>query len=366
MSILHVFSTLNLGGPQKRLLDLLETDFGRDHKHFLIAMDQHYEALERLPKNVDYEIIKGDLGGPFLTRVLGYQEILKRVQPDLLLTYNWGAIEWGLANYFKLAKRHIHFEDGFGPEEKDKRLFRRNLFRRFVLRRADGVIVPSKILENIAKEEWKIKASQLHYIPNGIDLSLYLDKKQARQRLQKEFGISKDAILFGTIARLRPEKNLQRMIEAFAMVKEASDHKYLLIMGSGSEEKALKAKVNDMGLQKQIIFTGNIDKPDHYLPGLDAFVLSSDTEQMPYSVVEAMASALPILSVDAGDVKNMVSDVNKSYICKEKSSEALAALMDIFLRNKVQFMKIGQANLKKAQDFSIDAMAMLHKKAYLG
>jgi glycosyltransferase involved in cell wall biosynthesis len=363
MSILHIFSTLNLGGPQKRLLDLLGSDFGKDHKHFFIAMDRKYEALKAIPDHVDFEILKNHSSGSFFSHILSYRKTLKKIQPDLLLTYNWGAIEWGFANFFKIAGRHIHLEDGFGPEEKDKRLLRRNLFRCFVLKRADGVIVPSRVLEKIAKDEWKIDASKLHYIPNGIDLALYKDKSSARLRLQQEFGIPENAALFGTIAGLRPEKNLSRMIEAFAAVK-SSWAKYLLIMGAGPEEAALKAKVNDMGLEKQITFTGHIDKPSDYLPGLDAFVLSSDTEQMPYSVVEAMASSLPILSVDVGDVKEMVSEENKGYICKVKSAEALSGIMNIFLTNRELFMKVGQANLKKAQDFSVKQMVKKHMKVY--
>ena len=93
--------------------------------------------------------------------------------PDLLLTYNWGAIEWALANSLFGLCRHIHFEDGFGPEETDKRLWRRSMLRRLALMRTSTIVVPSRNLEGIAQREWHLPTTRLRYIPNGIDADAF-------------------------------------------------------------------------------------------------------------------------------------------------------------------------------------------------
>src|SRR5262249_56226371 len=94
---------------------------------------------------------------------------LRRTGPDLLLTYNWGSIEWAATNRLWRVAPHIHFESGFGPEEAHRQIPRRALARRFALRRAQRVVVPSHNLVRIATEIWRLDTRQVAYVPNGVD-----------------------------------------------------------------------------------------------------------------------------------------------------------------------------------------------------
>ena len=117
--LLHVFSTFAVGGPQMRFVTLAEA-FGARYRHVVMAMDGDYACASRLPPGLDVcceqiEVVKGAT----LANVRRFRRRLREIAPDVLVTYNWGAIEWAMANIPRLV-RHIHVEDGFGPEERTR------------------------------------------------------------------------------------------------------------------------------------------------------------------------------------------------------------------------------------------------------
>ena len=159
-----------MGGAQVRFAALAKR-FGGAWRHAIVAMDGNTACRERLRPDLDvtFPVValrKGDTVG----NLRRCRRALLDLRPDVLVTYNWGAIEWAMANLL-VRQRHIHVEDGFGPEERVRQLPRRAWTRRLVLRRAT-VVVPSRTLERIAREVWRLPRVQ--YIPNGIDLTRFL------------------------------------------------------------------------------------------------------------------------------------------------------------------------------------------------
>src|SRR5262249_2735888 len=154
-----------VGGPQVRFAQIAN-HFGGRYRHLIVAMDQTYDARALLAGDVEYEIGKAAFEkGRTLRNTWLFRRTLAKWSPDLLITYNWGAMEWALANYFQVCP-HIHIEDGFGPEEARGQLARRVLFRRFVLARANRLVLPSRTLSSIAETVWRLSPRQLAYIPN--------------------------------------------------------------------------------------------------------------------------------------------------------------------------------------------------------
>ena len=168
--IFHVIPSFAHGGVPIRISNLMN-HFGTQARHSLLSTQPHYTCKSRLNKEVDFSIpeIEGADKGNILQRIREYRKILVTMKPDLLLTYHWGATEWALANGLNPVCRHFHLESGFGPEEAQGTLTRRNWFRRLALRNIEGIVVPSHTLINICKTDWKIPGSKIHYIPNGVD-----------------------------------------------------------------------------------------------------------------------------------------------------------------------------------------------------
>lgn len=366
--ILHVFSTLKLGGPQKRLIDLLHDPALGSHHHLFICVEPKCEIETYFPEGLRYTIIPFQ---PFLflpQRYVQMRKVLKELQPDVLLTYNWGAIEWGLANFPEIVPHYIHLEDGFGPDEQSSLKLHRTLFRRLVFTLAlDDLIVPSQTLAQIADAYWNVTPPMLHYIPNGIDPKPYQQKKTARRALLEKLGLRDESLfLYGSIARLRKEKNFPKMIEVFDKLQVDDPKARLVIMGSGPEEDRLKALVATKNLTDKIFFMGHLNEPGKYLPGLDMFFLTSDTEQMPYSIVEAMASRVPIVSTNVGDVQSMLCAENAAYIAPKTDKAAFVKKVKLLREDKAQQARLSELNAEKVKnEYLLETMREAHRRVYL-
>jgi glycosyltransferase involved in cell wall biosynthesis len=335
--LLHVFATFAVGGPQVRFAALANW-FGQSYRHLVIAMDGNYACAGRIDAGltVSYPPVAVAKGSTF-GNVCRFRGLLGTFAPDVLVTYNWGAIEWAMANVPRRA-RHIHIEDGFGPEERDGQIRRRVLTRRLVLARST-VVLPSRSLERIATEIWRLDPRRVHYVPNGIDLSRFTAREDRAIRVG-------DELIVGTVAALRAEKNLARLLRAFRLVADTIPAR-LVIVGDGPQRAMLETQARDMGLGTRVRFVGHVDEPAPFYADFDVFALSSDTEQMPLTVIEAMAAGLPIAATDVGDVRAMVAGENERYIT-DLDDVSLADAMTALLRHPGLRGRLGAANRAKA------------------
>lgn len=315
--LLHAFSTFQLGGPQARFVELANA-FGPMFRHTIVAMDNCFHAGERLNNSVDWAPMPLDIvkGGALANRGL-FRQVLQRVQPDLLISYNWGAIEWAAANLPRMCHQ-IHVEDGFGPEEAKRQLPRRVWMRRALLGWARvPVVVASRQLERMALDTWRLPANHVSFIANGVPVP-----QQVRPPRQLSVGAT---ICIGTIAGLRPEKNIARLINAFARVRAAVPAR-LIVVGGGPLLPELRQLAQTIGLINDVEFTGYLNNPGERLQDFDLFALSSDTEQLPLALLEAMALGLPVVSTAVGDVPTVLADVSPDNVC-EPDDDAFAQLM---------------------------------------
>jgi len=107
---------------------------------------------------------------------------------------------------------HCHFEDGFGPDEAERPLWRRGVLRRVALARTEAVVVPSHSLEAIALRRWRLPESRVLYLPNGIEVGSFRQCAVGAP----PFPRGDNDTVVGAVAPLRPEKNLGRLLNAFA------------------------------------------------------------------------------------------------------------------------------------------------------
>lgn len=343
--IFHVIPSFAHGGVPIRMATLMN-HFGSKAHHSLLSTDHIYTCSSRLNENVTFKIQNiGDAdNGNILKRLWNYRKFLGKMKPDLLLTYHWGATEWALANSFRPICPHFHLESGFGPEEAEGTLPRRNYFRRLALRNIAGIVVPSHTLTAICKSDWKIPAHKIHYIPNGVDCALYA--AAPRGGIIPEFRKQDSEIVIGTMTPLRAEKNLPRLVNSFhSLTLACPDQKFsLIIMGEGNERIRLEKMIAEIGLQEDIYLPGHIDDPARALGWLDIYAISSDTEQMPNALNQAMAASLPVVGLDVGDVKFMMHDQNKPFIVAAGDHNAFTKAMTALATNGELRKKIGQIN----------------------
>lgn len=333
--VLHVFPSFAVGGAQVRFA-MLANRFGSEWSHLVASLDGNTGCRERLDPKLDLRFLdvpRSD-GRPFAA-IRTAAGILQRLRPALLVTSNWGSMGWVFANLLR-GVPHIHTEDGFGSEERYRQLRRRVLARRLALRRSQ-IVVPSQTLLRLAAEQWRLPPAHLHYIPNGIDLDRFF-KTTA-------FAAREGPPVIGVMAALRPEKNIRRLLRAFRLLQQPAQ---LLVAGDGQERGDLEQVVTSLGLGEQVRFLGHVADQAAFYRSLDLLVLTSDTEQMPLCILEAMAAALPVVATDVGDVRSMVSAENASFVTPA-DDRRLAEAMDRLLSDSALRRQVGDANRRRAE-----------------
>jgi glycosyltransferase involved in cell wall biosynthesis len=344
---LHVFPTFAVGGAQRRFAQLAN-HFGDRYRHTVIALDGRTEARQLIDPGVSLRVVAADRAlrarRGLLRALRDYRRQLHELAPDLLLTYNWGAVEWCLAQRWAPPVGHIHFEDGFGPEESPERQLRRRvLMRRIALGGASRVVVPSRTLERLAIEWWRLAPWRVLYVPNGIEADRFAVpvSPAIAQRLQ---GATAHRLV-GAVGALRREKNFARLIRAAGSLSQECEIG-LVIVGEGPERAALEATARQYPTLP-FRLPGAIYGPQDYMGAFDVFALSSDTEQMPYVLLEAMAASRAVVATDVGDVKAMVAEENRPFIVARDDERGFALALKALLDDAELRRHLGARNRAK-------------------
>lgn len=317
-----------------RLATILRTLPG-NWRHTVLALDGVYSALEAVPWPANVTpAFDGEAGGRavhgeggLVKRVRAMRGWIKAFGADLVITNNWGSIEWALAVRTLRRVGLIHTESGFGADEAFQLNAKRGLFRRFVLPGADAVLLCSQTLVAIAREQWRLPFSKVHFVPDGIDLDRFASGETKPLDLPFR-GASEAPIVIGCVAPLRPEKNLTALLDAFHMASQQYPQLALAIAGDGGERSALEAHARNLPCANRIQFCGFVPEIERFLAAVDMCALSSDTEQLPNSILQAMCAGLPIAAFDVGDIAHMVAPPNRPFIVPRRD---IAALSDAFL-----------------------------------
>ncbi len=328
---LHVFATFAIGGPQVRAAKLMGMTAG-SVRHKIIAMDGRTDCLDKVPEGVEVEVLQPPRGG-LLSRLRQMRQTIRELKPDLLLTYNWGAIEWLLSVRFFGGCPIVHHEDGFGPEETERFLRRRIYARRFAFGAVRTVIVPSRTLLAVAEAHWRIPPERLVYLPNGVDCERFTPKPA-----------STDDFVIGLVGGVRPEKNQALAVEALALMKQPAR---LRIVGDGPDLKSLRALAVERKLSDRIDFVGAVVDTAPCYQDFNAFLISSRTEQMPIAMLEAMASGLPVVGTDVGDVEDMLTPSNRRFVVPRGDAQALAQALDELASDASLCADLGEANRER-------------------
>ncbi|HEY4042987.1 MAG TPA: glycosyltransferase [Rhodopila sp.] len=349
--VVHVFPSFAVGGAQVRFA-AIANHFGAEFRHVIVALDGDLACRQRLSPNLEAAFPQvASKQNATLSNAWQFRRLLHDWNPDLLVTCNWGAIEFALANIIPVT-RHLHVEDGFGPEESAAQIPRRVLLRRLALRHTP-VVVPSHSLFRIASEVWKLPSRTIRHVPNGIDLARFVPAPGRRKT---------GGPVIGTVAALRKEKNIPRLLRAIAALPAGR----LVIVGDGPERPALEALTAELGIAGRVRFAGYHRDTAPCFAEFDVFALSSDTEQMPLSVIEAMASGLPVVSTAVGDVRLMLSEHNAPFVVPLDDT-ALADALAALSRDPDTRDQIGAANLAKARrEFDQAAMFATHGALWRG
>jgi glycosyltransferase involved in cell wall biosynthesis len=351
-TLLFITPGFGVGGAQVRTTQIINA-LGPDYRYQILALNGNTRAGDRIDPSIpiNWLNLRGtENPAKMLLRLV---RLVRECRPDLVLSFNWGSIDAVLATVLAGICPVIHTEDGLNEDEALRQKRRRIWFRRLVLPHAHRVIAPSKVLEGMMRDSWHLPSERIQYLPNGVDTEKFKPQVQTGARSR---------IVVGTVGTLTAVKQQDRLIEVAARLKDVVPMK-LVLVGDGPDRRRLENQARALGCDPVIEFWGHQQDTSEIYRQFDIFVLSSGTEQMPLSVLEAMASGLPVVSTNVGDVRQMVSEANRPHIVNtmaEFDSALVTMIRDSGLRRR-----LGQANRARCvREFGLQRMCETYASLY--
>ena len=347
--VVHVLHAFGFGGLEKGIATLIR-QASPDFEHVILCLARTGESASLLPAGTQVlELHKqeGTSAGFFVQLA----RKLRALKPDVIHTRNWGGMDGIIAaNLGGMRGRVVQGEHGWGMEDAYGQSAKRVWIRRVLSLGVKEYTCVSKQIEAWLQDQVRVLCP-LTQIYNGIDTSIFSPEgKQAD--LRQELGLAHETTLIACVGRLDPIKNHAGLIQAFHQVRQTFPESALLIVGGGPEGERLEA------LQTPGVYFlgGRYDIPD-VLRAVDVFALASFNEGISNTILEAMATGLPVVSTAAGGTPELISHEHNGLLAKPGAVEPLASHLLYYLQNPELRAEHGRRNRSIARErFSIEAM----------
>lgn len=235
---------------------------------------------------------------------------------------NSSAITLDIANKHGLHTiAHSHASsNGFGPGAWIRDFTHRNLYR----------IAEYRFACSEKAGKWLYRGmAPFTVVKNGINSTLFDYSLDNRLEIRKEFGIQPDTVVLGTVGRLSKEKNQSFLLELFANYKKTNQNSILIITGDGPLLTQLKAKASQLGVMDSVIFSGVRTDVEKILCAMDIFILPSQYEGFPVTLVEAQCTGLPCLISDAITSEVKLTDLITENSLSDSIEEWISSINEV-------------------------------------
>jgi len=228
--------------------------------------------------------------------------------------------------------------------------------RRKYVKNVDAVIAISEEVRKVLIAGG-VPESLIEVVPSGIDFAPFREVKE-RDFLRREFGFAPDDFLVGIVAQLEDHKGHADLINAAKVLKDHAPKVKIVIVGEGSLRMDLDRQTHDLCVDDVVYFLGFREDIPRILASIDLFVLSSRTEGLGSSLMDAMASRLPIVATQAGGIPEVVIHRETGLLVPPRDPQALAqAILKLYL-DKALASRLAQRGFEVVhQKFSAEAMA---------
>jgi len=226
-------------------------------------------------------------------------------------------------------------------------------------------VIPVAIAREVADSIRRVYGiDEFPLIPNGIPVDAFRCSSIDRERWRNKEGFMPTEILFVCVAWLRPEKNPVLLLEAFRRGPASDPRAHLLLVGTGALRSELERQIGASGLQGRVHLLGKRADVPEILNAADVFVLSSDYEGNPLSVMEAMAAGKPMICTAVGGVPELVED-GCGLLVPPRDAQALSKAMSHMLENPNARKSMGEKSARRAvEHFDLRAMTEAYENLY--
>ena len=229
------------------------------------------------------------------------------------------------------------------------------------MRKCQHIVIPSESMRSILVNDYGL-VDRFTVIPTGIDIAPY--KRADGAALRSERGWNDDKVII-SVGRLAEEKNWVTLLQAFVLAQKSHPNIRLVLLGDGPQAEALRQLVGELGITERVTFTGNVPFNDvpNYFKAADLFAFASITETQGLVTLEAMASGLPVVAVDASGTRDILEDGKQGFLVQNDASD-LASGITRLIENPGLTSRFKSAALRKSYTYDNKRLARKMLKVY--
>lgn len=367
LKILHVIDNLALGGTQRLMLDLLGELHRRGFSQRLVVMSHASRTYAGYQPAVDPEYLnqEDDYRRPAAvwrcSKAL--RRHIKRWSPDIVHSYLWLSNFIGVLATRGTRARHLwHIVDrrSWQASRRLRHRLRRLALRLLLVGSRTRFMAVSESARQYACEHMRWKPEHIRVAYNSIDASRFVADRAQRAGLQNHTPV------IGVAGRLVEEKGHRYLFEAAAILRNSGHVSRLLITGNGPDRETLGELASQLNIESSVEFLGEVPDMPSFYRRLDLFVVPSiHSEGLPTTILEAMASGIPVVVTDVGGATEAVRDDEEGLVVPPRNPSALAAAIQALLESPDRANRLAeQARRRVAEMFSLEAMTDAVLRAY--
>ncbi|MBL9093652.1 MAG: glycosyltransferase [Planctomycetaceae bacterium] len=362
ITVCHVLHNLTVGGAE-----LLAAEIARQlHPRFrfvFACIDRRGELADRLEAEGFTVHAMHRRPGFDWRCVRRLAEVLRRENVSVVNAHQYAPFFYSAMSRFGGPQVPILFTE-HGRMFPDRRRWKRVLANRLLLKRCDRVVGVGETVRKALIDQEGIAARRVSVVYNGIDLDRFDATQVRRDVVRQELGYADDDVLIVQVARLDPIKDHGTALRAFARLWRRCPSARLIIVGDGVERGAIETKIDELGVGDGVRLLGTRHDVPRLFAAADVCLLTSVSEGVPLTVLEAMACGVPVVATRVGGVSEIVSDGESGLLADPGDDAKLAEHLQKFAEDPVLRSRSGAAG-RRCVGRSFSAAQMLRKYASL-
>ncbi len=408
--IAHVVHRLDVGGLENGLVNIINRLPQGQFRHAIVCLTDYSDFSQRIVPPVDlYALHRKE--GKDISLYWKLYRIFRQIRPDIVHTRNLATLEAQAPAWLAGVRYRIHGEHGWdmsdlgGVSTRYRKL--RALFRPLI----HCYIPLSEELETYLLEKVAVPEHKIIRIMNGVDIEKFypvipvaphpsplpegerglkdgprpVDERGSdinplslwervgvradRTREHQAWEKRDDTIIIGTVGRLAEVKNQTALVAAFVQLitnqPELKKNVRLMLVGEGSLRPAIEKMIKVAGVTELVCLTGARDDVPELMRAMDIFVLPSLQEGISNTILEAMASGLPVIAIRVGGNSQLVIEGETGFLVEQDSLRTLVARLSDYIQNPPMRQAHAAAARKRAEaQFSLDGMVSCYQEIY--
>jgi sugar transferase (PEP-CTERM/EpsH1 system associated) len=367
--LVHLVHSFGTGGMENGMVNLFNTLPPTRYRHSVVALTDYSDFRQRInAQPVEFHALHRAPGNG-VAWTLRLARLLRRLQPDLVHTRNLAALEAQFVARAAGVARTVHGEHGRDVFDLYGRNWKYNLLRRAARPLVSHYIAVSRDLAGWLTETVGVAPTRVTQIYNGVDTGKFRPRGDARPDVLPRGFVQPDSVVVGAVGRMAEVKNFPFLVRAFVELAAAQPalaaRMRLVIVGDGAARAECQARLNEAGLAEYAWLPGARDDIADLLRAMDVFVLPSRNEGVSNTILEAMASGLPVIATAVGGNVELVEDGVTGELVASDDTAGLVAALARWLAEPTRIIATGQAARRAvAARFSIPAMADAYAAVY--